>query len=139
LFRGGDLVANSLADDLALELRKGQQNVQGQAPQPMLVAELFFGRNIKERGPLTDAEWAEFVAETITPNFPEGFTVFDGQGQWRNPLTGNIAGARTKIVLIAAKREPDLTRRLSSVIDIYKTQFRQQSVGTITRESCAAF
>ena len=107
--------------------------------QPMLVAELFFGRNIKARGPLTDAEWAQFVAETITPNFPEGFTVFDGQGQWRNPLTGNIADGRTKIVLIAAKREPDLTRRLSSVIDIYKTQFRQQSVGTIIRKSCAAF
>ena len=107
--------------------------------QPMLVAELFFGRNIKARGPLTDAEWAQFVAETITPNFPEGFTVFDGQGQWRNPLTGNIADGRTKIVLIAVKREPDLTRRLSSVIDIYKTQFRQQSVGTIIRESCAAF
>ena len=29
LFRGGDLVANALADDLALELREGQQNVQG--------------------------------------------------------------------------------------------------------------
>jgi transposase len=28
----GDLVANALADDLALELREGQQNVQGQAP-----------------------------------------------------------------------------------------------------------
>src|SRR6202040_156040 len=32
LFRGGDLVANALADDLALELCEGQQNVEGQAP-----------------------------------------------------------------------------------------------------------
>src|SRR6266446_5630911 len=30
--RGGDLVADALADDLALELREGQQNVEGQAP-----------------------------------------------------------------------------------------------------------
>jgi protein-L-isoaspartate(D-aspartate) O-methyltransferase len=30
----------------------------------MLVTELFFGRNIKGRQPLTDAEWAKFAAQT---------------------------------------------------------------------------
>jgi len=109
------------------------------AEQRMLVAELFFGRGIKGRQPLTDAEWAEFAAQTITPNFPDGFTVFDGEGQWRNPQTGQIAGGRTKILLVAAKREPDLARRLSTVIDAYKTQFHQRSVGIITRDACAAF
>ena len=78
--------------------------------QRMLVAELFFGRGIKGREPLTDAEWADFAAQTITPNFPDGFTVFDGEGQWRNPQTGHIAGDRTKILLVAAKREADLAR-----------------------------
>lgn len=107
--------------------------------QRMLVAELFFGRGIEGRQPLTDAEWAQFAAHTITPNFPDGFTVFDGEGQWRNPQTGQIAGSRTKILLVAAKRESDLARRLSAVIDAYKTQFHQQSVGVITRDSCATF
>ena len=105
----------------------------------MLVAELFFGRNINGRAPLTDAEWAEFVAQTITPNFPEGFTVFDGEGQWSNPQTRNITAGRTKILLVAANLEPGLTRRLSAVIDTYKMRFRQQSVGIITREACASF
>jgi hypothetical protein len=109
------------------------------AERHMLVAELFFGRNVKGRQPLTDAEWAEFAAQTIAPNFPDGFTVFDGEGQWRNPQTGQIAGGPTKILLVAAKPEPDLWRRLSAVIDAYKAQFRQQSVGIITRDSCAAF
>jgi hypothetical protein len=105
----------------------------------MLVAELFFGRTIPGRAPLTDAEWAEFAAQVVTPNFPAGFTVMDGQGQWQNPATGQIGHDPTKILLVAAKREPDLTRRLSAVIDAYKTRFRQQSVGVITRDSCAAF
>ena len=109
------------------------------AEQRMLVAELFFGRGIKGRGPLTDGEWAEFVAQTVTPNFPDGFTVFDGEGQWRHPRTGHIAHDPTKILLVAARREPDLARRLSAVIDAYKSQFHQQSVGLITRYSCAAF
>jgi len=105
----------------------------------MLVAELFFSRGIKGREPLTDAEWAEFAAQTITPNFPDGFTVFDGEGQWRNPQTGHIAANWTKILLVAAPRTPDLVQRLSVVIDAYKARFHHQSVGIITRDSCAAF
>lgn len=127
-----------------------QPSSQSQAPpqpytcllpgeQRMLVAELFFGRNIADRGPLSDTEWAEFAAQTITPNFPDGFTVFDGDGQWQNPATGRIARERTKILLVAAKRGPDLAPRLTAVIDAYKSRFRQQSVGIITRDSCAAF
>jgi hypothetical protein len=107
--------------------------------QRMLVAELFFGRGIKGREPLTDAEWAEFAAQAITPNFPDGFTVFDGEGQWRNPQTGRIAGNRTKILLVAAPRAPDLAQRLAAVIEAYKARFHHQSVGIITRDSCAAF
>jgi hypothetical protein len=105
----------------------------------MLVAELFFGRNIAGRGPLTEAEWRTFAADTITPNFPDGLTVFDGDGQWRNPATGKISHERTKIVLVAAKRVPDLAGRLSAVIDTYKNRFHQQSAGIITRDSCAGF
>src|SRR5437762_11371863 len=55
-------------------------------------AELFFCRNIEGRQPLTDAEWGEFAAQIIAPNFPDGFPAFDGEGQWRNPQTGQIAG-----------------------------------------------
>jgi hypothetical protein len=109
------------------------------AEQRMLVAELFFGRGMKGHAPVTDAEWAEFAAQTLTPNFPDGFTVFDGEGQWRNPQTGQIVNARTKILIVAAERTPDLAQRLSAVIDTYKGRFRQQSVGIITRDSCAAF
>ena len=105
----------------------------------MLVAELFFGRNIPGRAPLTDAEWTTFAADTITPNFPDGFTVFDGDGQWQNLATGRIARERTKIVLVAAKPRADFAPRLTAVIDAYKSRFHQQSVGVITGDSCAAF
>ena len=105
----------------------------------MLVAELFFGRSIRGREPLTDVEWADFAAQAVTPNFPDGFTVFDADGQWQNPVTGIIGRERTKILLVAAKRSPDLASRLTAVIEAYKTRFHQQSVGLITHDSCAAF
>ena len=105
----------------------------------MLVAELFFGRNIAGRAPLSETEWQAFAAEVVTPNFPDGFTVFDAEGQWRNPATGRIARDPTKVLLVAAKQTSDLPTRLSAVIETYKSHFRQQSVGLITRDSCAAF
>jgi hypothetical protein len=109
------------------------------AEKRMLVAELFFGRALPGRVPLSEAEWRAFAADTLTPNFPDGFTVFDGAGQWRDPATGVITGEPSRVVLIATSRSPDLGHRLTAVIDAYKTRFRQQSVGIITRDSCAAF
>jgi len=108
--------------------------------QRMLVTELFFGRDRAGRRDVSDAKWADFLNTVITPNFPDGLTVFDGYGQWRNPETGIIGHSPgVKIVLIAVRRSPDLPRRLSAVIDAYKARFHQQSVGLITRDSCSAF
>jgi len=106
----------------------------------MLVAELFFGRDKDGQRNVSDTEWSDFLTSVVTPSFPDGLTVFDGYGQWRNPATGVIGRSpRVKIVLIAVKRAPDLAPRLSAVIDAYKARFRQQSVGVITRDACANF
>jgi hypothetical protein len=109
------------------------------AEKRMLVAELFFGRDIVGRAALNDAEWRAFAAEIVTPNFPDGFTAFDAEGQWRNPATGAVARQPTKVLLVAAPRTADLAPRLSAVMEAYKARFRQQSVGIVTRDSCAAF
>jgi hypothetical protein len=106
----------------------------------MLVAELFFGREKAGRRVVSDAEWTDFLGNVVTPNFPDGLTAFDGYGQWRSPQTGVIGrSSGVKIVLIAVKRSPDVPGRLQTVIEAYKTRFSQQSVGIITRDSCAAF
>jgi hypothetical protein len=107
--------------------------------QQMVIAELFFARSIPRRAKLSEAEWHEFAAEIVTPNFPDGFTAYDAEGQWRNPATGAVAREPTKVLLVAAPPGPDLAPRLSAVIEAYKARFRQQSIGIITRESCAAF
>jgi Protein of unknown function (DUF3574) len=108
--------------------------------QRMLVAELFFGHDRAGHKLVSDREWANFLDTVITPNFPDGLTVFDGYGQWRNPENGVIGHSpHVKIVLIAVKRSPDLPDRLNRVMEAYKTRFEQKSVGIITRDSCAAF
>jgi hypothetical protein len=103
------------------------------------IAQIFFGRDIPGRGMLTEAEWDDFAARTVTAQFPEGFTVIDGQGQWYDQGSGKLVHEQSKILIVAADPDSDLRTRLGSVITIYRTQFKQRSVGVITSEACAAF
>jgi Protein of unknown function (DUF3574) len=105
----------------------------------MVVAELFFGRSIRGRAPVTENEWRAFSAEVIGPAFPDGFTSFDGEGQWRDPQTGAVTGERTKILVVAVAPSPALPETLRAVIDDYRRRFDQKSVGLLTRTECGAF
>jgi hypothetical protein len=109
------------------------------AQRPMIVTQLFFGRDIAGRAPVSDAEWAGFVADVISRQFPDGFTVQDGDGEWRDPKTHNTVQERTKILTVAQRRSATLGRKLKIVTDAYDRQFRQTSVGVITMDGCGAF
>jgi hypothetical protein len=105
----------------------------------MIVAELFFGRGVPRRAPVSDAEWAEFVARAVTPRFPDGFTVLDAAGTWRDPASGATVREQTKLVIVAAPADGDLGDRLGAVTAAYRARFDQASVGIVTRAACAAF
>ncbi len=106
--------------------------------QKMVEAQLFFGRDIAGSAPVSDAQWEDFVARVIAKNFPDGFTVTDGDGEWRDPKSLKVVHEPSKILLVAAK-QAGLKDKLEAVIAAYKTRFHQQSVGVITREVCASF
>ena len=42
--------------------------------------QLFFGRSTIEGGEVSDEAWAAFLADTVTPRFPDGLTVLDAAG-----------------------------------------------------------
>jgi hypothetical protein len=106
---------------------------------PMLQASLLLGRGIEGRAPVSRAEWEEFAATEVTPRFPDGFTVLDGRGQWRNPDTGALAREDSLVVLVVAAPGPETTRRLEETAAAWRRQFRQRSVGIVTAPVCAAF
>jgi hypothetical protein len=54
------------------------------APGTAVVSDrLFFGRNIPGGGTVSDSAWSLFLAEVVTPRFPDGFSVVREEGQWR--------------------------------------------------------
>nr|WP_238594084.1 DUF3574 domain-containing protein [Burkholderia pyrrocinia] len=105
----------------------------------MLQADLLFGRDIAGRGPVTDAERAAFLADTVTPRFPDGLTYWDTHGQWRDRATGGITREDSFVIRIVADDTPDTHARLAAVRQAYVQRFRQQSVGMTLAPTCASF
>jgi hypothetical protein len=107
--------------------------------QPMLSAELAFGRNIGDRLAVSDAEFARFATEEITPRFPDGLTIVDSVGQWRDTARGRLVHEKGKLVTLVFAEDSAKRAALSQIADAYKQRFRQQAVMVSVRPSCVSF
>ncbi|EOH6075367.1 DUF3574 domain-containing protein [Burkholderia cenocepacia] len=105
----------------------------------MLQADLLFGRDIAGRGPVTDAERAAFLADTVTPRFPDGLTYWDTHGQWRDRSTGGVTREDSFVIRIIADDTSDTRARLAAIRQAYAQRFHQQSVGMTVVPACASF
>jgi hypothetical protein len=105
--------------------------------ESMVTAELLFGRNIGDRLGVSDAAFADFLAREITPRFPDGLTVVDARGQWRDGE--RIVREPSKLVLLTFRDDSKRRESLSTIVEAYKDRFRQQSVLTSLRTSCVTF
>lgn len=106
--------------------------------QRLRTAQLFFGRNVGAKPGVTDASFAKFVDEELTPRFPDGLTILDGGGQWRGP-ENKLIRESAKIVLIVLPTSGDASDRIEAVRDAYKIRFKQDSVLLITQAACVSF
>jgi hypothetical protein len=107
--------------------------------QPMQRIELMFGRNIRGHAGVGDAAWARFLAREITPRFPDGLTVVDAAGQWRDPATGRLAREPSRLVIIVTAGDAPADDKTAAIVAAYKQRFDQKSVGVVTSAVCAAF
>lgn len=107
--------------------------------QPMMSAEMLFGRNIGDRVGVSEQAFSQFVTTEITPRFPDGLTVIDAKGQWRDTERGNVVREPSKVVLITFRDAPEKRAALDAIADAYKTRFKQQGVAIVTRPTCVSF
>jgi hypothetical protein len=115
------------------------QSIACRSGKPQQVAELMFGRKIGDRIGVTDTAWGRFVDREITPRFPDGLTVIDTRGQWRDPDRNKIVREPSKLVQIVLPGKDEDQQHLDEIAAAYKVRFRQQSVGIIVRPACVAF
>jgi hypothetical protein len=115
----------------ALECRPGAK--------AMNVTQMFFGRDIYGKGEVSEAQWTQFVRDTIIPRFPDGFTVLDATGQYLDTQRNAAISEKSKVVIIAAGDDEAARAKLTQIAETYKTHFEQQAVGMISRPGCASF
>lgn len=105
----------------------------------MLVVQMFFGQSIKNRGPVTKQEWNSFLRQTVTPHFPDGFTVYDAYGQWQDRDTHRVTRENAKVIQIAVENTAEVRDGIAAISDTYRKRFQQQSVAILSNTTCAVF
>ena len=99
---------------------------------------LFFGRSLGDAEVVSEEDWRTFLAEEVTPRFPDGLTVLDAAGQWRDGA-GAILRERTKLLLVLAQPGADAMRRTDEIAAAYKRAFGQSSVLRVVTPACVSF
>lgn len=124
---------------LALTVRPASATgCEGMAGSEQMRIELLFGRTMSGGAVVTNQVWQAFLAEIVTPRFPDGLTVLNGTGQWRNPA-GRITHEPSTVVLIIAAKADNLLPRLDVIRAAYRQRFHQESVGLVMAPVCAVF
>jgi hypothetical protein len=104
--------------------------------KPALEVSLYFGRDKPAGGQVSDVEWASFVTEIVTPQFPAGHSIVDAGGQYRDS-SGRIVRESSKLVVIIVFDAPAHRTKVTSIVDTYVKRFGQESVLRVERPVCA--
>lgn len=100
--------------------------------------ELFFGRKIGDQVGVSEADFARFVDEELTPRFPDGLTVLDAAGQWRSSA-GPIVREPSKVVILALPGRTGGEDRIEAVRAAYVRRFSQEAVMVVVQPACLGF
>lgn len=100
-----------------------------------LQVDLYFGRGMA-KGEVSDADWATFLNEEVTPRFPDGLSVLDMSGQWRG-ASGGIEHERSKRMTVIVFDAPAHSPKVSAIVESYRKRFAQEAVLRTERPICA--
>lgn len=87
---------------------------------------LFFGLSTA-RGPVNEAEWNDFLRDIVTPRFPDGFTYWEANGQWRG-ADNRFVQERSMVLQIIHPDTFQTESAIQEIIHRYQAQFEQDSV-----------
>ncbi len=104
--------------------------------RPATEVDLYFGGEAGNGRAVSDAAWAAFMAEEVTPRFPDGLSVIDVAGQYREP-SGRLVHEKTKLIVVVLFDAPAHLARVQAVVDAYARRHNQNSVFRVEHSVCA--
>ena len=88
---------------------------------------------------VSDEDWAVFLADTITPRFPDGLSVIDVAGQGTG-ADGTLERERTKMLLVLVPPADETAlNRINEIGAEYQRRFTQDAVLRVVSPACVAF
>ncbi len=134
----GSAVAFALAGLLVASAVRADAPPCPSGTELMTEYRLFFGRNQGTVEAVSEEEWRAFLTDEITPRFPDGLTVLDAAGQWRD-ASGTVIRERTKLLIVLAPPGESGLRLTDEVAEAYKRDFEQESVLRSITTACVSF
>lgn len=119
----GSLACSTAAPTLC---RPGEQEAVSES--------LYFG-SVRPGGVVTPEEWQAFVAEEVTPRFPQGLTSWQASGQWLS-AAGVLQREQSYVLYLV---HPDSARdeqAVHQIIERYRKTFQQEAVLRVRSRVC---
>ena len=90
--------------------------------------ELYFGAERPDGSEVTESGFQTFMNLEITPRFPDGLTLLEGDGQWRDAQGVIEREASRVLILLYPTSSADANAKIEAVRAAYKRIFQQESV-----------
>jgi len=91
--------------------------------------ELYFGMDIPGGGTVSEEDWSKFLNDEVTPKFPDGFTVIESYGQYKDK-SGQIVKEKSRVLILLYPKKllKDNDPKIEEIRAAYKKTFKQESV-----------
>lgn len=105
--------------------------------QAAVLDQLYFGTARPHGAEVTPQEWSGFVSAEIAPRFPQGFSLLEAQGQWRN-ADGSVAHEQTHLLQLVHADDAASAQAVEQIAARYKSRFDQEAVLHVRSAACMA-
>jgi len=88
---------------------------------------------------MSETAWRDFLDKEVTPRFPDGLSVLDVYGQWRDNKDAKIERLRSKLLVIDHIDTPENRAKIDAIRDAWKRQTGDTSVLKVTIPADVSF
>jgi hypothetical protein len=107
------------------------------AERRAVVDTLYLGANRAGGAPVSAEEWQAFLAEVVTPAFPDGITAWDASGQWRGSSHA-VEHESSHVLRLVHDDTAAGNAAVGRVASAYAARFHQEAVLRTRTEACVA-
>ena len=105
----------------------------------LVETQLYLGMSMPQGTKITESEFAAFLKSDVVSRFPQGFTVFDAKGFWRDAQKQKTIAENSKVIFRLHQASMDEDTRINEIIQSFKRRFAQDSVLRTDKVVCAHF